>query len=59
MGGSAYWNTVITVYGRGIANTLHIYLPILAAWLVVTEVGWLLGDLTLAKRSTRPASERR
>ncbi|GFZ50306.1 hypothetical protein JCM24511_08062 [Saitozyma sp. JCM 24511] len=55
----AYWNTVITVYGRGIANVLHIYLPILAAWLVVTEVGWLLGDLTLAKRSTRPPPERR
>lgn len=47
----AYWNAAITMYGHGVANKLHIYLPVLAAWLVVTEVLYCFSERTLAKRS--------
>ena len=41
----------MTIYGRGSNNHLYIYLPILAAWLVVGEAAALLGEIMLAKKS--------
>ncbi|KAL7422063.1 hypothetical protein Q5752_003838 [Cryptotrichosporon argae] len=55
----AYFNTVITAWGKGAVNRLHIYLPVLAAWLVVTELVWLFGIRTIAVRSTKPPPARR
>ena len=48
---TAYWQVAMTIYGRGSNNHLYIYLPILAAWLVVGEAAALSGEVMLAKKS--------
>lgn len=53
----AYWNAAITVYANGAYHKLHIYLPILAAWLVVGELAQCFAEYTLAKKSWRKPEE--
>jgi hypothetical protein len=53
----AYWNAAITVYSGGAYHKLHIYLPILAAWLVVGELAQCFAEYTTAKKSWKKQEE--
>ncbi|KAJ9093799.1 hypothetical protein QFC19_008176 [Naganishia cerealis] len=53
----AYWSAAMTIYGNGAYHKLHIYLPILAAWLVIGELAQCYSEYTLAKKSWKNDKE--
>jgi hypothetical protein len=53
----AYWNASITAYGNGAYHKLHVYLPILAAWLLVGELAQCFAEYSLARKSWKVGKE--